>query len=59
MQTNFKEDSIIDNRNLSELLESESKYISYGDTVHYLKEPTIFTNCEGSFMYDYKDTPWL
>ena len=41
------------------LLQSESKYISYGDTVHYLEDPTIFTNCEGSFMYDYKDTPYL
>ncbi|MGV3278185.1 aspartate aminotransferase family protein [Rickettsiales bacterium LUAb2] len=41
------------------LLESEKKYSSYGDTVHYLEDPVIFTDCEGSFMYDENNTPFL
>ncbi|MDR1084042.1 MAG: aminotransferase class III-fold pyridoxal phosphate-dependent enzyme [Deltaproteobacteria bacterium] len=41
------------------LLEAEAKYCSYGDTVHYLDPPKIFTRCEGSFLYDAADTPYL
>ncbi|MDR1044101.1 MAG: aminotransferase class III-fold pyridoxal phosphate-dependent enzyme [Candidatus Adiutrix sp.] len=41
------------------LLEAEAKYCSYGDTVHYLDPPKIFSRCEGSFLYDAADTPYL
>ena len=42
-----------------ELLELEARYCSYGDTVHYLKNPKIFSRCEGSWLYDMKETPYL
>ncbi len=42
-----------------ELLELERQYCSYGDTVHYLEELQIFERCEGSWLYDGKDTPYL
>ncbi len=35
-----------------ELLALEAVYCSHGDTVHYTDPPKIFTNCNGSFMYD-------
>ena len=41
------------------LLAEESRYCSYGDTVHYLKKPKIFSDCEGSFLYDYHGKPYL
>lgn len=41
------------------LIEAESKYCSYGDTVHYLDPPKIFSRCEGSFLYDSADRPYL
>lgn len=44
---------------IQKLLEDEKKYCSYGDTVHYLDDPVIFSNCEGSFMYDTQNTPFL
>src|SRR5258705_281665 len=37
----------------------EKEYCSYGDTVHYMEQPKFFTACEGSFLYDAKDTPFL
>lgn len=42
-----------------DLLELESRYCSYGDTVHYTEVPKIFERCEGSFIYDRTDTPFL
>lgn len=42
-----------------ELLRDEAQYCSFGDTVHYLDEPKIFARCEGSFVYDRDDTPYL
>ncbi|MGO9612264.1 MAG: aspartate aminotransferase family protein [Dissulfurispiraceae bacterium] len=42
-----------------ELLALESRYCSYGDTVHYLKDPIIFSRCEGSWLFDMKETPYL
>lgn len=36
----------------TELLELEATYCSHGDTVHYTDPPKIFTDCNGSFMYD-------
>ncbi len=41
------------------LLRDEAQYCSYGDTVHYLEPAKIFTNCEGSFLYDASDKPFL
>ena len=41
------------------LLEAESKYCSYGDTVHYLEPAKFFTGCSGSFLYDNQDTAFL
>ena len=42
-----------------ELLELESKYCSYGDTVHYLENPIIFERCEGSWIFDMQGRPYL
>lgn len=36
------------------LLEAESRYCSYGDTVHYLEPAKLFAGCNGSFLYDYE-----
>ena len=41
------------------LLKEESRYCSYGDTVHYLKNPKVFSECDGSFLYDYSGVPYL
>ena len=48
-------DSISDN----EISELDKEYCSFGDTVHYSANPKIFRGCEGSFMYDSKDIPYL
>ncbi len=40
-------------------LESEKKYCSYGDTVHYSENPPIFTNADGSYMYDMQDNKYF
>ncbi|MEB5476962.1 aminotransferase class III-fold pyridoxal phosphate-dependent enzyme [Acinetobacter sp. ESL0695] len=45
--------------NEKQLLLDEAKYCSHGDTVHYVEPPKIFTNCEGSYLYDDQDTPYL
>jgi 4-aminobutyrate aminotransferase-like enzyme len=42
-----------------ELLEKDSKYCSYGDTVHYANPPKIFAGCDGSYLYDEAQTPYL
>jgi 4-aminobutyrate aminotransferase-like enzyme len=34
------------------LLDKESRFCSYGDTVHYAEEPKIFERCEGSYLFD-------
>ena len=41
----------------NELMDLESKYCSYGDTVHYMESPKIFERCEGSFLYADRGTP--
>lgn len=41
------------------LLAEESLYCSHGDSVHYLKKPKIFSECEGSYLYDYRGIPYL
>lgn len=42
-----------------ELLELERKYCSFGDTVHYLEPPKIFSRSEGCFLYDSEGTPFM
>ncbi|PYB74218.1 aspartate aminotransferase family protein [Rhizobium wuzhouense] len=42
-----------------ELRRLEIAYCSHGDTVHYTDAPKFFSGCEGSFMYDASETPFL
>lgn len=42
-----------------ELMELDSKYNSYGDTVHYNNPAKIFRDCEGSFVFDEKGTRYM
>jgi len=42
-----------------ELLKLESKYCSWGDTVHYVSKPNVFERSEGSFLYDTSGTEYL
>ena len=41
------------------LRETEARVCSYGDTVHYVEHPPIFTGCEGSYMYDREGVAYL
>ena len=41
------------------LRETEARVCSYGDTVHYVERPPIFTGCDGSYMFDRMGTPYL
>ncbi len=43
----------------AELLALERKYCSFGDTVHYLEPPKVFTGCEGTYLFDEQGTPYL
>ena len=43
----------------AEIKELDAEYDSYGDTVHYSPDPKVFSGCEGSYMYDSNDTPYL
>ncbi|MEO5341487.1 MAG: aminotransferase class III-fold pyridoxal phosphate-dependent enzyme [Magnetococcus sp. MYC-9] len=43
----------------SELLRDEATYCSFGDTVHYLEPPKIFSRCQGSWLYDAEERPYL
>ncbi len=43
----------------AELLRDEAKYCSFGDTVHYLNPPKFFERCDGSYLFDKDDTPYL
>lgn len=43
----------------ADLLALEREYCSFGDTVHYLDPPKVFSNCEGSYLYDESGTPYL
>lgn len=42
-----------------ELLKLEEKYCSWGDTVHYSKEPKIFERAKGSYLYDENGIEYL
>jgi 4-aminobutyrate aminotransferase-like enzyme len=44
---------------VQELLEQEARYCSFGDTVHYVNPPKIFTGCDGSYMFDNDGTAFL
>ena len=44
---------------VAELRRLEALYCSYGDTVHYAEPPKLFSRCEGSFIYDDRDQPYL
>jgi 4-aminobutyrate aminotransferase-like enzyme len=41
------------------LLALEEIYCAFGDTVHYLDPPKLFSRCEGSYLYDGEDKPYL
>ncbi|MGE0515952.1 MAG: aspartate aminotransferase family protein [Hyphomicrobiaceae bacterium] len=43
----------------AELLALEDRYCSHGDTVHYTTPPKMFTDCQGSFMYDAAGSEYL
>lgn len=43
----------------SDLLRDEARYCSFGDTVHYINPPKIFAHCEGSYLYDAENRPYL
>lgn len=43
----------------ADLLAEEAKYCSFGDTVHYIEPPKLFSRCEGSFLYDDENRPFL
>jgi 4-aminobutyrate aminotransferase-like enzyme len=43
----------------SALLKVEDKVCSHGDTVHYAEKPKFFDTCEGSYLFDGHDTPYL
>ena len=38
---------------------TEARVCSYGDTVHYVERPPIFTGCDGSYMYDREGVAYL
>ena len=42
-----------------ELLKLEAKYCSWGDTVHYVEKPNIFSECRGCYLYDRNGTEFL
>jgi len=42
-----------------ELLKLEERYCSWGDTVHYIDKTIIFTDAEGSYLYDRKGVAYL
>jgi 4-aminobutyrate aminotransferase-like enzyme len=44
---------------VEDLLDKDSRYCSYGDTVHYANPPKIFTGCDGSYLFDDNQTPYL
>ncbi len=44
---------------IDQLLETDARYCSFGDTVHYADPPKIFSRCSGSYLYDETDTPYL
>ncbi len=46
-------------RDIDSLLEKDARYCSWGDTVHYAEPPKVFRSCNGCYLYDENDTPYL
>ena len=53
---NITSETLISDERVREL---DNEWTSWGDTVHYSKNPKVFRACEGSYMFDSKDTPYL
>src|SRR5437879_1727052 len=49
----------IDQMNDEQLRILESKYCSWGDTVHRAKSPKIFREAEGMYLYDSEGTQYV
>ncbi|KWV12236.1 aspartate aminotransferase family protein [Xanthomonas translucens] len=43
----------------AQMLADEAEYCSFGDTVHYSEPPRIFAHCDGSYLYDTEEVPYL
>lgn len=52
----YTDEATISDEKVKEL---DNEYTSWGDTVHYSKNPKVFRGCEGSYMFDSKDIPYL
>ncbi len=50
---------LIQSASTEELLQKDSEYCSFGDTVHYADPPKIFERCEGSYLFDESGTSYL
>ncbi len=50
---------LIPSASTEELLQKDSEYCSYGDTVHYADPPKIFERSEGSYLFDENGTSYL
>ena len=37
----------------------DKEYCTYGDKIHAEPNPKVFRDCNGSFMYDSENTPFL
>ncbi|WP_174034481.1 aspartate aminotransferase family protein [Agrobacterium tumefaciens] len=55
----FNEKTPLSSPTEAELRLLEETFCSHGDTVHYSAEPKFFEECEGSYVYDSKGTPFL
>ena len=44
---------------IAEILAKNETYCSHGDTVNYADPPKVFESCDGSFLFDENDTPYL
>ena len=58
MSTVFK-DVVPATSELDELRRLEGLYCSHGDTVHYMPDPKFFAGCDGSYLFDHDDVPYL
>ena len=58
---NSKESTLPARINLSdeELAIIDKEYCTYGDKIHADANPKVFRDCNGSFMYDSENTPFL
>ena len=42
-----------------EIRQTDNIHCSFGDTVHYSELPKVFRRCDGSFIFDSKNIPYL